>query len=112
MMSASDHQAMIFRLSNGQIRDAPEGCVLLENWDNPVADTPLAMDRARDGDETRSLVETLGMTPAVPPKANRKADGTATADSTSCGTRSSDCSDDSRAAGASAHGSTSSTRCS
>ena len=30
------------------------------------------MDRACEGDETRGLVETLGMTPVVPPKANRK----------------------------------------
>ena len=32
------------------------------------------MDRACEGDETRRLVEDLGMTPVVPPKANRKAD--------------------------------------
>ena len=29
------------------------------------------MDRACEGDQTRGLVETLGMTPVVPPKANR-----------------------------------------
>ena len=32
------------------------------------------MDRACEGDETRGLLETLGMTPVVPPKANRKAE--------------------------------------
>ncbi len=30
------------------------------------------MDRACEGDKTRGLVETLGMMPVVPPKANRK----------------------------------------
>ena len=32
------------------------------------------MDRARGGDETRRLVEEMGMTPVAPPKANRKAE--------------------------------------
>ena len=30
------------------------------------------MDRVYEGDETRGFVEILGMTPVVPPKANRK----------------------------------------
>ena len=30
------------------------------------------MDRACEGDETRRLVRDIGMTPVVPPKANRK----------------------------------------
>ena len=72
MVSAIDRHAMIFRLSGGQPHDAPEGRVLLENWDNPFANAPLAMDRAYEGDQTRGLVETLGMTPVVPPRANRK----------------------------------------
>ena len=63
---------MIFRLSGGHARDAPEGRALLENWDKPVANAPLATDRAYEGDETRGLTETLEMTPVVPPKANRK----------------------------------------
>ena len=32
------------------------------------------MDRACEGDKTRQLVRDLGMTPVVPPKANRKAE--------------------------------------
>ena len=72
MVSASDRHTMIFRLSGGQARDAPEGRVLLESWDKPVANAPLAMDYAYECDKTRGLVETLGMTPVVPPKANRK----------------------------------------
>ena len=72
MVSASDRQAMIFRLSGGQANDAPEGRALLKSWADPVAGAPLAMDRAYEGDETRQLVRDLGMTPVVPPKANRK----------------------------------------
>ena len=72
MVSASDRQAMIFRLSGGQANDAPEGRALLKIWADPVADAPLAMDRAYEGDETRQFVRDLGMTPVVPPKANRK----------------------------------------
>ena len=72
MVSASDRHAMIFRLSGGQAHDGPEGRTLLESWGNPVANAPLAMDRAYEGDETRGLVKALGMTPVVPPKANRK----------------------------------------
>ena len=72
MVSASGRQAMIFRLSGGQANDAPEGRALPESWADPVADAPLAMDRACEGDATRRLVRDLGMTPVVPPKANRK----------------------------------------
>ena len=74
MVSASDRQAMIFRLSGGQANDAPEGRALPESWADPVAGAPLAMDRACEGDETRQLVRDIGMTPVVPPKANRKAE--------------------------------------
>ena len=74
MVSASGRHAMIFRLSGGQANDAPEGRALPESWESPVANAPLAMDRAYEGDETRRLVRDLGMTPVVPPKANRKAE--------------------------------------
>ena len=66
MVSVSDCQAMIFFLSGGQTHAAPKGRVLLENWDHPVTNAPLAMDRAYEGDKTLGLVETLGMTPVVP----------------------------------------------
>ena len=52
---------------------APEGRALPESWADPVADAPPAMDRACEGGATRQLVSGLGMTPVVPPKANRKA---------------------------------------
>ena len=40
MVSASDHQTMIFRLSDGKVHDAPEGRALLESWNEPVATRP------------------------------------------------------------------------
>jgi len=46
---------------------------LPESWADPVANAPPAMDRACEGGETRQLVSGLGITPVVPPKANRKA---------------------------------------
>ena len=60
--------AVLYVLENGCKRRA-----LPESWAEPVAGAPLAMDRACEGDETRQLVRDLGMTPVVPPKANRKA---------------------------------------
>ena len=92
IVSASDRHEMIFRLSDGQARDAPEGRALLESWDNPVTNALLEMDRAYEGDKTRDLVEALGMPPVVPPEANRKSNGSTTRICTSCGTRSSGCS--------------------
>ena len=67
------------------------------------------MDRACEGDKTRRLVEDMGMTPVVPPKANRKAEEATTANSESCGTRSNGCSEDSRVTDESTRGSTSPT---
>ena len=52
--------------------DAPEGRALPESWDDSVANASLAMYRAYESDKTCRLVEKMGMTPAVPPKANRK----------------------------------------
>ena len=54
--------------------DAATACrALPESWAGPVAVAPPAMKRACEGDKTRQLVHNLGMTPVVPPKANRKA---------------------------------------
>jgi len=43
----------------------------LENWQAAPKGASMVMDRAYEGDETRLLVFDLGMTPVVPPKANR-----------------------------------------
>ena len=72
MISIGDRQAMISGLSGGQTHDAPEGRALLKSWTDPVADVPMLMDRACEGDKTRQLVRDLGMTPVMQPKANRK----------------------------------------
>ncbi len=62
---------MTFSLSGGNAHDAPEGRALLSDWSKPIADVPLVMDRAYEGDETRQMVLDLGLEPVVPPKLNR-----------------------------------------
>ena len=62
---------LTFSLSGGNAHDAPEGRALLESWVGPPQGAAMIMDRAYEGDETRQLVLDLGMTPVVPPKANR-----------------------------------------
>ena len=72
MLCANERFAVSFHLSGGQCHDAPEGRKLLENT-GPV-DTPvsLLMDRAYEGDNTRSTALDLGYSLCVPPKSNRK----------------------------------------
>ena len=72
VVSTSDWEAMIFRLSGGNAHDAPEGRALLESAGPIRSRTHLRRWTACEGDETRRLVEEMGMTPVVPPKANRK----------------------------------------
>ena len=72
MVSASGRQAVIFRLSGGNAHDAPEGRALLESAGSIRSRTCLRRWIACEDDETRRLVEEIGMTPVVPPKANRK----------------------------------------
>lgn len=66
---------MTFPLSPGQAHDAPQGETLLRTLDmsrwGGAKNSPLIMDRAYEGDETRQLVLDLGFTPVVPPKLNR-----------------------------------------
>ena len=111
MVSASDRQADIFRLSGGHAHDAPEGRVLLESWDAPVANAPLAMERVYEGDKTRRLVRRCGCRRSCRRRLTGKSNGTTTGKPTSLGTRSSGYSGDSRADGASSRCSTNSTRC-
>ena len=72
MVAANAECAVVFSLSPGQAGDAPEGRKLLMTMG--VASEPCAviMDRAYEGDETRNLVSSLGRSPVVPPKSNRK----------------------------------------
>ncbi len=72
MVAASDRDGVMFSLSAGNCGDATEGRALLRQLgpvDRPVH---LLMDRAYEGDETRTLAFELGYIPVVPPKSNRK----------------------------------------
>jgi len=71
LIAANDRFALTFSLSGGNAHDAPEGRALLEDWKAAPQGAAMVMDRAYEGDETRQLVLDLGMTPVVPPKANR-----------------------------------------
>lgn len=61
----------MFALSPGEAGDAPEGRKLLETCGKTVIPVHLLMDRAYEGDNTRSLATELGYLPVVPPKRNR-----------------------------------------
>ena len=69
---------MIGALSPGQAGDAPQGRRLLQalgpltDHERLPADLVLVMDRAYEGDETRSLAERMGFRVVVPPRANRR----------------------------------------
>ena len=52
--------------------DGPEGRKLLESMGESERITHLLMDRAYEGDETRTFAFELGYMPVVPPKNNRK----------------------------------------
>ncbi len=72
MICASDTAAVVFSLSPGSAGDAPEGRKLIEAMGEAKRITYLLMDRAYEGDETRTLAFELGYNPVVPPKSNRK----------------------------------------
>jgi len=69
MVAAGPRTAVNFMLTPGQANDAAPGRELLKAM-NLQADFVI-MDKAYEGDETRQLVMDFGMTPVVPPKANR-----------------------------------------
>ena len=73
MLSSSEITPVIFSLSEGQIGDAPEGRKLLKTLGKTKNKKFLLMYKAYEGDETRSLAESLNFIPVVPPKSNRKA---------------------------------------
>ena len=78
LVAADDRTAVIGALSPGQAGDAPQGRQLLQalgplaDHERLPADLVLVMDRAYEGDETRSLAERLGFQVVVPPRANRR----------------------------------------
>ena len=72
MVAASDRDGVIFSLSAVNCGDAPEGRALLQQLGPVDHSVYLLMDRAYEGDETRTLAMDLGYIPVVPPKSNRK----------------------------------------
>ena len=69
MVAAGPRAAVNFSLSPGNVHDAAPGRELLKATD--LQADFVIMDRAYEGEETRQLVLDFGMTPVVPPKANR-----------------------------------------
>ena len=72
MVTASDRAAVAFSLSSGSVHDAPEGRKLLDKIMRCDEQKFLLMDRAYEGDDTRSKAIEKGYEPIVPPKQNRK----------------------------------------
>lgn len=72
MVAADDRTAVTFSISPGNAGDGPEGRELLKTLENQGWEgTKVIMDKAYEGDQTRELIEELGMEPVVPPKSNR-----------------------------------------
>ena len=72
MVAASEREAVAFSLSPGNAGDGPQGRKLLATLGNTAREVYLLMDKAYEGDATRSLAIKMGYTPVVPPKSNRK----------------------------------------
>jgi len=72
MIAANAMRAIDFILSPGQSHDAPQGRILLETVGKQKGVIPLLMDRAYEDDLTQYIAQTLGFSPVVPPKKNRK----------------------------------------
>jgi transposase len=58
-------------LSGGDCHDGPEGRVSIAIVGAKFAGVPMLMDKAYEGDATRSLATKYGHEPIVPPKTNR-----------------------------------------
>ena len=69
MVASSAKTVVAFRLSPGNAHDAPEGRKLLATLKGN--NTPLLMDKAYEGDDTRELASMQGFIAVVPPKSNR-----------------------------------------
>ena len=71
MVAASDRDVVTLSLSAGQASDGPQGRRLLKSMGATSREVFLLMDRAYEGNATRSLAFALGFIPVVPPKSNR-----------------------------------------
>jgi len=72
MIAANAMRAFDFILSPGNSHDAPQGRLVMETVGKQKEVKPLIMDKAYEDDETRYIAQSLGFTPVVPPKSNRK----------------------------------------
>jgi transposase len=71
VVSADDKVVVEMHLSGGECHDGPEGRVSIAAVGTSFTGTPILMDRAYEGDETRALATANGHEPIVPPKKNR-----------------------------------------
>lgn len=69
---ANEKFPIALMLSEGHLNDGPQGRILLRQLDDRFKNSKILMDKAYEGNQTRSLVRSLGMVPVVPPKLNRK----------------------------------------
>jgi len=72
MLATGARTALDFILSPGNSHDAPQGRLLMETIGKQKNSKSLIMDRAYEDDVTRYTAQTLGFSPVVPPKSNRK----------------------------------------
>jgi transposase len=72
VVAANAKDAIGFLLSGGDAHDAPKGRDLLRKIGPAAEGTAILMDRAYEGKDTRELAASLGYTPVVPPKKNRR----------------------------------------
>ena len=72
MVAASDKDAVVFSLSEGQAGDGPQGRKLISSLGSTSREVYLLMDKAYEGDATRNLAVRMGYIPVVPPKESRK----------------------------------------
>ena len=72
MIVANDRLPVALMLSRGHLNDGPQGRILLRKLDGQFNGSSLLMDKAYEGNATRSLVESLDMLPIVLPKSNRR----------------------------------------
>ena len=63
MVAASDRDAVAFSLSPGQAGDGPQGRKLLSTLGKTSRQVFLLMDKAYEGDATRTLAENMGYIP-------------------------------------------------
>ncbi|BAQ30365.1 hypothetical protein [Bifidobacterium scardovii] len=88
MVSDSESTLVEIHLSPGNERDAAHGRRSMAAL-GAFMGARLLMDRAYEGDSTRLLAESFGLTPVVPPRGTARTHGTTTGGRTRAGTWSS-----------------------